>query len=329
MKNASYLIKIFLVGFIYKINAFATPLSFQNSTSFSIENIQKVMNWFTAEPHPMGSKRQHKIASELKQTLIHFGWETKEYNFKSFAPNYEAVQFGGETKDNRNVIEVNGINVIAHKKGYSNCSVIIGGHYDTKYFKNFKFVGANDGGSSTALFLEFARVANKYNFKKNSLGTCDIILAFFDGEEAFLKDWSQGERQLAIQDNLYGSREFVKRITMNSNVPFYDEKPLKLVLIFDMIGHKNQMLSISQGSNIQFANEFLKSAKKIKINKLNNFIEDDHTPFFKFNVPILHIIDWSNLNEWHTANDTLEIISYQAIAQLGESLIQFLKLTRI
>ena len=34
---------------------------------------------------------------------------------------------------------------------------IIGGHYDTKLFREFTFVGANDGGSSTAFLLELAR----------------------------------------------------------------------------------------------------------------------------------------------------------------------------
>ena len=36
--------------------------------------------------------------------------------------------------------------------------VILAGHYDTKLFRDFRFVGANDGGSSTAMLLELARV---------------------------------------------------------------------------------------------------------------------------------------------------------------------------
>ena len=35
---------------------------------------------------------------------------------------------------------------------------IIAGHYDTKLFREFTFVGANDGGSSAAFLIELARV---------------------------------------------------------------------------------------------------------------------------------------------------------------------------
>ena len=35
--------------------------------------------------------------------------------------------------------------------------LVIAGHYDTKLFKDFTFVGANDGGSSTAFLIELAR----------------------------------------------------------------------------------------------------------------------------------------------------------------------------
>ena len=36
--------------------------------------------------------------------------------------------------------------------------IVIAGHYDTKIFREFPFVGANDGGSSTAFLIELARV---------------------------------------------------------------------------------------------------------------------------------------------------------------------------
>ena len=39
--------------------------------------------------------------------------------------------------------------------------LIIAGHYDTKLLPEFAFVGANDGGSSTAFLLEIARVAER------------------------------------------------------------------------------------------------------------------------------------------------------------------------
>ncbi len=330
MKRTSCFGGIILLGLIFAINALAAPLSFQNSPSFSIENLQKAMSWFAAEPHPMGSKTQSRLASELRQTLKQFGWETKEHKFNTVSPNYESVQFGGSEKNAKPTTSVTGINIIAKRKGKSNCSIIIGGHYDTKYFKDFRFVGANDGGSSTVLILELARVLIKTKFKESSMGSCNIILTFFDGEEAFLKDWNESESKLGIQDNLYGSREFAKKVTTQKNgESFYENVPVKLIMILDMIGHKNQDLSITRGSDEQLAKILIQFADKIKINKANFMIEDDHTPFLSSKVPILHIIDWKNLNEWHTNKDTHDIISYHAISSLGDTLMQFLSSNRI
>lgn len=329
MKRTSYLWAILFLGVIFARETLASSLSFQNSPSFSIENLQKAMSWFTAEPHPMGSKNQSKIATELKQTLKQFGFDSSEHSFQAIVPNNKSEKFGGEQKTASTTIKVTGKNIIAQHKGNANCSVLIGGHYDTKYFKNFRFVGANDGGSSTILMIELARILKKTNFKKNSFGSCNVILAFFDGEEAFLTDWNEGQMTLGLQDNLYGSREFAKKIKAQKNGDsFYGNKPINLIIILDMIGHKNQTLSITQGSSEKHAEQFVNLSKDIHIHKANFMMEDDHTPFLSLKIPILHIIDWKNLAEWHTENDTPEMISYQAIANLGESLIKFLSLNR-
>ena len=96
-----------------------------------------------------------------------------------------------------------------------------------------------------------------------------------------------------------------------------------------MIGHKNQDLSITKGSDSEYAKLFTQSAKKIKIKEASFLMEDDHTPFLSLKIPLLHIIDWTNLNEWHTKEDTPEIISYEALANFGETFIQFLSSKRI
>ena len=64
--------------------------------------------------------------------------------------------------------------------------IIVAGHYDTKLFKEFTFVGANDGGSSAALLIELARA-----LKPRTL-PMDVELLFLDGEEA-VGEW-HGER---------------------------------------------------------------------------------------------------------------------------------------
>ena len=69
-------------------------------------------------------------------------------------------------------------NVVAVLPGRRPDVVMVAGHYDTKLFNEFRFVGANDGGSSAALLLELARqlaaTPRDYTY----------WLVWFDGEEA-------------------------------------------------------------------------------------------------------------------------------------------------
>jgi hypothetical protein len=45
-------------------------------------------------------------------------------------------------------------NVVAMVPGRRRDVILLGGHYDTKRFEEFRFVGANDGGSSAGLLVE-------------------------------------------------------------------------------------------------------------------------------------------------------------------------------
>jgi glutaminyl-peptide cyclotransferase len=283
------------------------PILFQNSTDFSSKNISNIMDWFTEEPHPMGSVRQKIIGSEIETILVQNGFKTEKQEFQS------TIQ---KAKD---------YNIIGTRSGKSDCSLIFSGHYDTKFFSKFRFVGANDGGSQTAFLLELSRVISESHFKKNSLGSCSISLIFFDGEESFLPNWEDGNRIFHVKDNTYGSRDFVaKNIEKKGNHFFYHHNPIQVVFVVDMIGHKKQDLFITKGSDDFYANKFLAGAKEIKISKSEVMIEDDHGPFLELGVPVLHIIDWTNLKEWHTEKDTPNIISYGNIKNFGDSVFRFL-----
>src|SRR4029079_7449594 len=73
------------------------------------------------------------------------------------------------------------VNLIATIRGASADRIAITGHYDTKLFREFRFVGASDGGSSAAFLLEIARVLAT---RKNPM-TIEIV--FLDGEEAVVE----------------------------------------------------------------------------------------------------------------------------------------------
>ena len=70
--------------------------------------------------------------------------------------------------------------MIAKFPGTRDGIIVIAGHYDTNYpLRNTGYVGANDGGSSTAILLE---LANQLRGKKRD--GYSVWLLWTDGEEA-------------------------------------------------------------------------------------------------------------------------------------------------
>jgi hypothetical protein len=109
-------------------------------------------------------------------------------------------------------------NVIAMLPGRRSDVILLGGHYDTKYFKEFRFVGANDGGSSAGLLLELTRrlAAAPREFT--------YWLVWFDGEEARVS-WT-------ATDSLYGSRRLAGELTQAGRLP-------RAMILVDMIGDRD------------------------------------------------------------------------------------------
>ena len=293
------------------------------SSSPDVSNLEKKLRVITQLPHPMGSAEQKSLARWMVGYLSARGWRAEEQRFTVKTPS-------GSVKEPK-LVSRTGRNVVAWRTGNDDCAFIIGGHYDSKYFpQGVRFVGANDGGSSTALMLELARLwthpAHALSPKLKSGGTwfdCEIVLAFFDGEEAFLPEWTDGERLLGVRDNLYGSRDFVNRLVRAGSSLLWRKKPVKLFLNLDMVGHKNQNLFITEGSDNLLSEQFIALRGAVPIKKVPLAVEDDHIPFMRLGIPVIHVIDWTNLQEWHTPKDTLDIVSSEKIAALIEVVMKF------
>ena len=136
-------------------------------------------------PRPAGSPAIDQARTYIKAQLAASGVSVAEQAWQDQTP----------------VGPVKMVNLIATIPGASSNRLIIGGHFDTKRFREFRFVGANDGGSSAAFLIELARVLKS---RKNAL-TIEVL--FLDGEEAVV-DWTG-------TDNTYGSRHYVATARKN------------------------------------------------------------------------------------------------------------------
>jgi aminopeptidase YwaD len=161
---------------------------------------------------------------------------------------------------------VKGRNIIAHRPGVKQPSLILGGHYDSVVDSP----GANDNASGTATVLAIAR-----QFAKTPMAEKIWFMAF-DGEE----------------DGLQGSRFFV-----NSVQPAFLEK-LKGMLNFDMVGVNDQLAIDGSNTLKEFAKTPGQNARSYLMGS------SDHASFKTKNVPILFFYRGMEPN-YHKPTDKL------------------------
>src|SRR6266496_1090397 len=149
--------------------------------------------------------------------------------------------------DKTPVDKVHMVNLIVTIPGAHKDRIVIAGHYDTKLSREFRFVGASDGGSSAAFLIEMARVLKA---RKNAM-TIDLV--FLDGEEARLWDW-QGT------DNTYGSRHYFEVARRDGSLA-----TLKAMVLVDMIGDRDLMLRRDTNSTPWLTDLVWGAAKRIEL----------------------------------------------------------------
>ena len=197
-------------------------------------------------------------------------------------------------------------NVIGMLPGRRPDVIVVAGHYDTKWFRELRFVGANDGGSSTALLLELARALTG---RRREL---THWIVFFDGEEA-RETWT-------AQDSLYGSRHLADGLRRNGQLP-------RALIVADMIGDRDLGIRRESLSTAWLTDLIWATARRLGHGQhfLSDSlaVEDDHAPFLRLGVPAALLIDF-DYPPWHTADDTLDKVSSRSLQVVGEVLLEAL-----
>ncbi len=273
----------------------ATPSS--TSTFDGARAFAHVRKMVELGPRPAGSK-------ELARTREYIIGELKSDKLKITTDEFVAATPVGKRKM---------VNVIAELPGASSDFIIISSHYDTKPFKEFRFVGANDGGSSTGVLLELARVLANTP-QQNRLS---YRFVFFDGEEAFCREWDECGKPGA-PDNTYGSRHYLAHLKGKNEL-----KNLRALILLDMIGYQRLELGRDTTSTPWLLDAVWQTAREtghgdVFVARAEGVGGDDHEAYLQVGVPALDLIQLSNYPYWHKATDTLDKISAQSLQTVGE-----------
>jgi len=238
-------------------------------------------------PRPSGTPAIVETRKYIIEQLKASGIEAKEQAFIGMTP----------------LGEVTMSNVIATIPGKRPDRLMLASHYDTKLFRDFRFVGANDGASSTAVLLELGRVLKA---RQNEL---TIELLFLDGEEARMPEWRG-------TDNTYGSRHYVQAAQKDGSL-----KSLKALVLLDMIGDRELLIKRDSNSTPWLVDIVWGTAGRLghtsTFSNQLTVIEDDHIPFLRAGVAAADIIDLENPT-WHTPQDDLDHVNAKSLQVVGD-----------
>lgn len=245
-------------------------------------------------PRPSGSAGNVKNRDYIKAQMNALGIKVVEQAFEGATP----------------LGPVKMVNLIATIPGRSTDRIVLASHFDTKLFRDIRFVGASDGASSTAALIELGRVLKA---RKDLPFTYELL--FLDGEEAVI-EW-QGN------DNTYGSRYYVEAARKAGTL-----KSLRALILLDMIGDRALTIRRESNSTRWLTDIVWATAKKLGHKQFmdeETTVEDDHIPFLKAGVAAIDIIDL-DYPQWHTAQDTLDAVSARSLQVVGDVVVASLPL---
>jgi len=285
---------LFLVSFVQvgSLRAADTKIWEEFPGDKALAHVQRLVDF---GPRPAGSKAVEKSRDYIEDQLRRSGWQVTRQAFSDDTPRGK-IPF---------------VNLIAQFSALGKAaspSFLLCSHYDTKMFDTIRFVGANDGGSSTGLLLELARVMGQHPDLARK-----IELVFFDGEEAY--------ERFSEKDGLYGSRFFARQLQGAS------AKQFRSGLLFDMIGDRSLGVTLPSDSPAEMARDIFAAAEALKLRNyftyLGRELIDDHVPLNAIGISTLDIIDF-DYPWWHTADDTMDKISAQSLQTVGSVALYYL-----
>jgi len=251
-------------------------------------------------PRPPGSAQLEKTRSYIVDQL-------KSYNLQVSLDEFTVTTPQGEKKM---------ANIVAEFPGEAKDLILITSHYDTKFFKDMQFVGANDPAASVGTLLEIGRVLGSLKDKPKMT----YRLVFFDGEEAFCENWDDCTKPDA-PDNTYGSRHYARQLDAKNEL-----NNTHALILLDMMGYKELELGRDTMSTKWLQNIIWETGRELGYQKV--FVDreegvggDDHEAFVKLGIPSVDLIQLTSYPFWHKADDTIDKISARSMKIVGDTVL--------
>jgi hypothetical protein len=275
----------------------ATPEPVAFNGERAMDHVRKQVNFGPRPPD----------TPQLAKTRVYIMNELKSYGLNVYLDEFSADTPQGAKKM---------ANIIGEIPGETKTVILITSHYDTKYYKDMQFLGANDPASSVATLLEIGRVLGSQKEKPK----VTYRLVFFDGEEAFCEGWDECGSE-GHPDNTYGSRHYVAQLAARNELA-----NTGAMILLDMMGYKNLELG-RDPSSIRWLQDIIWQTGrelgygKVFVDREEGVGGDDHEAFIKSGVDSVDLIQLSSYPYWHKADDTVDKVSAQSMKIVGDTVL--------
>ncbi|XP_020835466.1 glutaminyl-peptide cyclotransferase-like protein isoform X1 [Phascolarctos cinereus] len=209
-------------------------------------------------------------------------------------------------------------------------------HLDSKLFPPGAppFLGATDSAVPCALLLELVRALDPQLGRFKDRGApVTLQLLFLDGEEA-LKEWGP-------EDSLYGARHLAQRMEQTPHDFGISEiQAIEIFVLLDLLGARDPIIKSHFPNTAPWFRQLSSIEKRLhRLGLLASHpwevmyfqpgppygaVDDDHTPFLRRGVPILHLIPTPFPAVWHTPADTEANLHPPTVHNLSRILAIFL-----
>uniref|UniRef100_A0A8W7PZI3 Glutaminyl-peptide cyclotransferase n=1 Tax=Anopheles coluzzii TaxID=1518534 RepID=A0A8W7PZI3_ANOCL len=260
----------------------------------------------------VGTPGHENVKNYIVQQMQRHGYTVELDEFDETVPILGKLQFA---------------NVIASLNPKATRNLVLACHYDSKYFPGQQFIGATDSSVPCAMLITMASMLAPHLESIKARTDLNLQFIFFDGEEAF-QNWSE-------RDSLYGARHLAERMERDGTLQRMD-----MLVLLDLLGTPEPNFYSYFAETENWYVQLISAERRLdELGHLENYstssvsptqrtiayfkpasvfagIEDDHIPFLRRGVPILHVIPSPFPEVWHKLEDNADIVDVPTVRNL-------------